>query len=85
MWQKNNSHTLGDYILQIPLSVRWQIYYRLQELMIPCFCLSDGSLRVQVNNSLTLILIHSILKQFLASRQELINWLERCWNYNSLS
>ncbi|PLZ95418.1 hypothetical protein CEN50_22440 [Fischerella thermalis CCMEE 5268] len=75
------SSTLGDhyYIVQIPLSDRWQVYRRLQELMIPCLCHPDGSLRVQVDNFLTVILVHSIVKQFLVSRQELIDWLERCW------
>ncbi|MDH6104836.1 hypothetical protein NWP22_02925 [Anabaenopsis tanganyikae CS-531] len=60
------------------LSIRWLIAQRLQELMIPCCCHSDGSLTVQVNNVLEAILIRSILMQFLASRQELVDWLERC-------
>ncbi len=75
------SNTLDDRycIVQIPLSDRWQVYHRLQELMIPCVCDSDGFLRVQVDNFLTVILVHSIVKQFSFSRQELIDWLERCW------
>ncbi|WP_341531155.1 Asr1405/Asl0597 family protein [Nostoc sp. UHCC 0302] len=71
-----------DQVLQIPLCDRWRIYYRLQELMIPCSCPPDGSLRVQVNNLLEAILIRSILMQFLASRHELVDWLERCWCYS---
>ncbi|MBW4612953.1 MAG: hypothetical protein KME21_06650 [Desmonostoc vinosum HA7617-LM4] len=72
----------SDQVLQIPLSDRWRIYHRLQELMIPCSCHPDGSLRVQVNSLLTAILIRSTVMQFLASRHELVNWLERCWQYN---
>ncbi|WP_416233366.1 Asr1405/Asl0597 family protein [Anabaena sp. UHCC 0399] len=75
------SDMLGDHVLQIPLCDRWQIYHRLQELMIPCSCPPDGSLRVQVNSYLTAILVRSTVMQFLAPRQELLDWLERCWSY----
>ncbi len=70
---------LGDYCLQVPLSDRWRIYHRLQELMIKSWCLADGSLRVRVNNCLTAILVRSTVLQFMASRDELVDWLERCW------
>lgn len=76
------SNTLGDQVLQIPLSDRWRIYHRLQELKINSSCPPDGSLRVEVNNLLEAILIRSIVMQFLASRQELLEWLERCWYYS---
>ncbi|WP_138496949.1 Asr1405/Asl0597 family protein [Nostoc sp. PA-18-2419] len=76
------NNTLDDQVLQIPLSDRWRIYYRLQELKIKSSCLPDGSLRVQVNNLLEAILIRSTVMQFLASRHELIDWLERCWYYS---
>lgn len=72
----------SSQVLQIPLCDRWQIYHRLQELMIPCSCHADGSLRVQVNNWLTAILVRSTVMQFLGSRHELIDWLERCWYCN---
>ena len=73
-----SSEALEDHILQIPLSDRWLIYHRLQELMIPCKCTADGCLRVQVNSCLTAILVRSTVLQFMGSRQELIDWLERC-------
>ncbi|NEO31951.1 MAG: hypothetical protein F6K36_16240 [Symploca sp. SIO3C6] len=66
-------------VINVPRSERWLICYRLQELMIPCWCRADGSLCVEVNNSIAALLVHSTLKQFLASRQELVDWLERCW------
>jgi hypothetical protein len=69
----------GNQVLQIPLSDRWLIYHRLQELMIESCCLADGSLRVQVNNLQEAMLIRSTVMQFFASRQELVDWLERCW------
>lgn len=77
-----NNYALGDQVLEIPLSDRWQIYHRLQELTIPCSCLPDGSIHVQVNSLLDAILVRSTVMQFLASRQELVAWLEICWNYS---
>ncbi|MBE9205809.1 hypothetical protein IQ244_04635 [Nostoc sp. LEGE 06077] len=73
------NNTLGEQVLQIPLSDRWRIYHRLQELTIPCACHPDGSLRVQVNSLLAAILVRSTVMQCLAPRQELLNWLEHCW------
>jgi len=73
-----SSHVLHQ-IVQIPRYQRWQIYHRLQELNIPCSCLSDGTLQVQVNNTIAAILLRSTVIQFTASRPLLIDWLERCW------
>lgn len=75
----NNDVSVGQ-VITIPLGDRWCIYRRLQELCIPCACLIDGSLRVNVNHGLALILVRSTVQQFLASRQELVTWLERCWH-----
>lgn len=72
--------TLGEQVLQIPLSDRWRICHRLHELMIPCACPPDGSLRVQVNSLLAAILVRSTVMQCLAPRQELVDWLEHCWS-----
>ena len=72
--------SLGEQTLQIPLGNRWQIYHRLQELMINCSCHADGSLRVQVNNLQEAILVRSAVRQFIASRCQLVEWLETCWS-----
>jgi hypothetical protein len=78
-------HTPSSYNASASLVVnvsridRWQIYYRLQELMIPCCCPDDGSLRVEVNDSVAAVLVRSTVQQYIASRQELVDWLERCW------
>ncbi len=82
MSSPDSSDAFGDQVLQIPLGDRWQIYHRLQELMIPCSCPPDGSLRVQVNTWLAAILVRSTVIQFLAPRHELVNWLECCWYCN---
>jgi hypothetical protein len=72
-----------DQVVQIPLCDRWRIHQRLQELMIPSSCPADGSLRVQVNSCIAAILLRSTVMQFVASRQELVDWLERCWEYSA--
>jgi hypothetical protein len=74
--------SLGEQVLQIPLSDRWQIYHRLQELMITCSCPPDGSLQVKINSLQEAILVRSTVMQFLASRCELVEWLEGCWSHS---
>lgn len=68
------------HVVSVSRIDRWQIYRRLQELMIPCWCLEDGSLRVEVQNGISALLLRSVVQQFVASRQEMVSWLERCWN-----
>lgn len=67
-------------IASVPRSERWRVYYRLQELKIPCWCLPDGSLRVEIQNGTGALLLRSVMQQFVASRPEAVDWLERCWN-----
>lgn len=73
------SNASGGQVVTISRCDRWQVYHRLQELMIPCWCPADGSLWVDVNNCIAAVLVRSTVKQFVASRQELVDWLERCW------
>lgn len=68
------------HIISVPRGDRWRIYHRLQELMIPCWCPEDGSLRVEVQNGIGALLLRSVVQQFLAPRQEIVTWLERCWD-----
>ncbi|KKD36048.1 MAG: Asr1405/Asl0597 family protein [Limnoraphis robusta] len=58
---------------------RWIVYHRLQELMIPCWCPEDGRLWVEIHHGNHAILLRSAIQQFTASRLELVDWLERCW------
>jgi hypothetical protein len=69
-----------SHVVSVPRIDRWQIYHRLQELMIPCWCPEDGSLRVEVQNGMGALLLRSVVQQFVAPRQEMVNWLERCWD-----
>ncbi len=58
---------------------RWSIYHRLQELNIACACSADGNLWIEVNHAIDLVLARSTVRQFLTSRQDDIDWLNRCW------
>jgi hypothetical protein len=69
----------NSHLVSVPRIERWQIYHRLQDLKIPCWCLADGTLRVEVQTSISALLLRSVVQQFVASRQEMVNWLERCW------
>ncbi|MBP0019186.1 MAG: hypothetical protein J7647_16750 [Cyanobacteria bacterium SBLK] len=66
-------------VANISRSDRWMLYRRLQELTIPCWCLPDGSLWVGIRHGLQALLLRSTVLQSVATRQESIDWLERCW------
>jgi hypothetical protein len=77
--RQNCSHSV-IHVVAVSRIDRWQIYNRLQELMIPCWCPKDGSLQVEIQNSINGLLLRSVVQQFVASRQEMVSWLERCWD-----
>ncbi|MGD1898986.1 MAG: Asr1405/Asl0597 family protein [Phormidesmis sp.] len=70
--------TLGP-VVEVPRVDRWSINHRLQELNIPCACPADGTLRVNVNDAVALLLVNSVVRRFKAPRQAGVDWLERCW------
>jgi hypothetical protein len=78
--QQPTINITATHIISVSRIDRWRVYHRLQELMIPCWCLEDGSLRVEVQNGLCALLLRSVVQQFVASRLEMVNWLERCWD-----
>jgi len=81
--QINDQLTINNsqiHVVSVPRIDRWRIYHRLQELMIPCWCPEDGSLRVEVQGGMGALLLRSVVQQFVASRQEMVFWLERCWD-----
>jgi hypothetical protein len=79
MFTRTAFETSATQAIQVSRTDRWFIHQRLQELMIPSWCPDDGSLQVKVNTVLTAVLIRSVVQQCVASRPELVNWLERCW------
>lgn len=58
---------------------RWQVYRRLDELAVPCWCAPHQPLQVRIDNTTIALQVWSVLKQFTASKQELCEWLEGCW------
>jgi hypothetical protein len=77
--QQSHSHPPVKFSIGIARGDRWCIFHRLQELAIPCHCLEDGSVEVEVCNSFTALLVRSVVRQSIAPRAELVDWLERCW------
>ena len=80
MMQPYNSDALVSQVEKVSRCDRWAVCHRLQELMIPCWCPEDGSLWVEIEHGLHAILLRSVVCGAIASRQELITWLERCWD-----
>ncbi len=66
-------------VVEVNWADRWQVYHRLQELAIPCECEMSQPLRVNINDSITAIQVWSVCQQLLAPRNNLISWLQRCW------
>ncbi|MFM7424770.1 MAG: Asr1405/Asl0597 family protein [Elainella sp.] len=67
------------FMLPISRSERWQVHQRLIELDIRSCCLQGGGLAVEVANPVALIQLRSLLLQLTAPRQQLLGWLEHCW------
>ncbi len=72
-------------VAKINRSDRWTVYRRLQELNISCWCPEDGTLWVEIDRCIHAILLRSTIQQFVSTRSELTDWLERCWSTQVLS
>jgi hypothetical protein len=79
----NNSEVETQQIVIVNSAEKWFIYYRLQELGISCQCSTNRPLQVQLDSTKTAIQLWSVARQFSASRQELVDWLECCWQLKS--
>lgn len=66
--------------LSIARSDRWQVCHRLTELDIVATCSKNGSLAVEIHHPIDLLQVRSVLQQLSASRQQLVDLLERCWH-----
>jgi hypothetical protein len=84
----NNSHTQHSadpamagcsQVLMVPLSDRWQVFHRLQELEIPCTYQPEAGLRVEISSPLGALQLWSVLRQLNTSPRQLAQWLETCW------
>ena len=74
-----NPDAFVSQVAKVSRGDRWLVYRRLQELKISCWCPADGSLWVAVDSCIDAILVRSTVQHLMASRPELLDWLERCW------
>ena len=65
--------------LEIDCYSSWEIYFRLQELDVPCFRESYQPLQVNTDTPLALVQAWSVFRQFTQPRQVLVSWLNHCW------
>jgi len=66
-------------MMKIDCVDRWQTYFRLRELGIPCRCQAHQPLEVDVSSPQSMVQICSVLRQSAQTRSELAQWLETCW------
>lgn len=69
-------------ILTVKWAYRWEVFRRLKALEIQCQCSTNEPLLVQLDSPQTVVQIWSVVRQFSASRNDLISWLDRCWQIN---
>ena len=62
---------------------RWQAYFRLKELGIPCQCEGYQPLLVDMHTAQGVIQVWSVLKHVSTPRSELVRWLDQCWQLPS--
>ena len=66
-------------ILPVKWTCRWDVFHRLQALGIECECSTNEPLLAYLDSPTTAVQIRSVIRQFSASRHELIDWLDSCW------
>ncbi|MEL6137655.1 MAG: Asr1405/Asl0597 family protein [Cyanobacteria bacterium J06626_23] len=70
-------------MLKIDCVDRWQAYFRLCELDIPCRCSSHQPLQVEVSTPQSAIQTWSVMMQVSKPKAELATWLDTCWRFAS--
>lgn len=66
-------------VLTVKWIDRWDVFYRLRSLDIECQCFTNKPLLVNPHSPTTVAQIWSVARQFSTSRQQLIDWLDNCW------
>ncbi|MDB9537179.1 hypothetical protein PN451_15305 [Dolichospermum planctonicum CS-1226] len=77
--KSSSSETDKKHVIDIDWADRWLVYQRLRELDIICICETNQPLMVEINNPTAAIQLWSVIKQFSASRQDLIENIENSW------
>ncbi|MEO1349757.1 MAG: Asr1405/Asl0597 family protein [Cyanobacteria bacterium J06635_15] len=79
MSSQSMSGSDSNPLFSVDCAARWQVYFRLQELDIPCRCQGYCPLEVDVSTPRAAIQLWSVLACASESRLELAGRLERCW------
>ncbi|MGK7877155.1 MAG: Asr1405/Asl0597 family protein [Xenococcaceae cyanobacterium] len=72
-----------NQVIEVNWADRWEVYHRLQALQIPCQCLTNQPLQVQLHSITAAIQLWSVVRHLTVPRYELVHWLERCWQMKS--
>ena len=72
-------NSLVGQVVTVSRCDRWQAYQRLQELGVQCWCSADGTLSVEVKTVGDAVQLRSVIQQLTGSRNELLDWLNLCW------
>jgi hypothetical protein len=75
----SSSEVESKHVLEVNWVDRWQVYQRLQELDIPCWCEANQPLKVEISHPIAAIQLWSLMRQFTLKRQDMIWSLEQCW------
>ncbi len=81
--QTESSQSIPNSILEVKWSCRWEVFRRLQTLDIKCQCSTNEPLLVYLHSPTTVIQIWSVLRQCGASKSDLVDWLNNCWQVKS--
>ncbi|MEM0979733.1 MAG: Asr1405/Asl0597 family protein [Cyanobacteria bacterium P01_H01_bin.58] len=70
-----------NFTIEIELDhiARWDVYFRLQELSVPCKCKFNRPLQVQVDSANTALQLWSLVRAFTSTKQQCTEHLEHCW------
>lgn len=66
--------------IDVKWAYRWEVFRRLQALEIDCQCSTNEPLLVNLDSPQTLIQIWSVMRQLTGKRDQLVDWLNECWN-----
>ena len=78
--QLNSLEQQPNRVLTVKWACRWDIFRRLKALEIDCQCSTNEPLLVNLHSPTTLVQIWSVIRQTSADRQQLIDWLDNCWD-----
>ncbi|WP_036028294.1 Asr1405/Asl0597 family protein [Leptolyngbya sp. PCC 6406] len=69
-----------DTMIPIDCCDRWQVYFRLQELDIPCHCQSHQPLQVKITTPQAALQVWTVVRRCSTPRPDLAQWLDGCWH-----